>query len=267
VEPEHRLVARTLERQWEEKLAAQQHLEEASHRALREQPRTLTGAEQAAIRRLAADVPALWAAPTTTDGDRKELLRQVVERVVVAARGRSEQVDVTVAWAGGDESRGVVRRPVQQTARLSFYPQLCAQVRAWTLEGLSPTRIAERLDALGYRPARGARFGRQAVRDLRQRLGLGGARRRPPSRAELGTHEWWQTDLAHALGIPKGTLEHWVSKGWARARQEPRGLRRWIVWADAAELQRLREFRQRSVDEAIRRRWHQRPEVNHAPAD
>jgi hypothetical protein len=38
VEPENRLVARTLERQWEEQLAAKQ-LEEAYHRFLREQPR------------------------------------------------------------------------------------------------------------------------------------------------------------------------------------------------------------------------------------
>jgi DNA invertase Pin-like site-specific DNA recombinase len=59
VEPEHRLVARTLERRWEAKLAAQQQLEEASHRVLDEQPRTLSEPERAAIRRLATDIPAL----------------------------------------------------------------------------------------------------------------------------------------------------------------------------------------------------------------
>jgi hypothetical protein len=176
-------------------------------------------------------------------------------------------VDVTVAWAGGDQSRGVVRRPVQQTARLSCYPQLCAHVRTWTQEGLTPTRIAERLNALGYQPARGERFGRQAVRDLRRRLGLGGPPRRPAARAGLGPQEWWQADLARELGIPRATLEHWVAQGRARARQEPRGRRRWIVWADATELQRLREFRQRPVDDGIRRRWLQRPEVTHDSAD
>ncbi len=76
VEPEHRLVARTLEHAWEEKLAAQQQLEEDYHRFVRKLPRVLSDAEREAIRHLARDIPALWAAPTTTAADRKEIIRQ-----------------------------------------------------------------------------------------------------------------------------------------------------------------------------------------------
>src|SRR6185312_584988 len=94
VEPENRLVARTLERAWEEKLAAQQRLEEEYHRFVRQQPRGLTAQERAAIRRLAADIPALWTAASTTAAERKEIIRQVVERVVVEAQGASERVRV-----------------------------------------------------------------------------------------------------------------------------------------------------------------------------
>src|SRR5215467_8611735 len=83
VEPEHRLVARTLERAWEEKLVAQQHLEEEYHRFLQQRPRVLSETERQAIRRLATDIPTLWAAPTTTNADRKEIMRQVIERVIV----------------------------------------------------------------------------------------------------------------------------------------------------------------------------------------
>ena len=60
VEPEHRLVARTLERAWEATLAAQQQLEEAYHRFRRDQPRGLSDAERTAIRQLARSIPALW---------------------------------------------------------------------------------------------------------------------------------------------------------------------------------------------------------------
>src|SRR5713226_5343331 len=87
VEPEHRLVARTLEHAWEEKLAAQQQLEEEYHRFVRQQPRVLSDAEREAIRRLTTDIPALWAAPTTTVADREEIIRQVVERVIVDVQG------------------------------------------------------------------------------------------------------------------------------------------------------------------------------------
>jgi DNA invertase Pin-like site-specific DNA recombinase len=255
VEPEHRLVARMLERAWEEKLAAQQQLEEAYHRFQREQPRTLSEAERAAIRRLAADIPALWTAPTTTAADRKELIRQVLERVVVDAQGSSEQVQVAIHWVGGDQTPGVIRRPIQQTAHLSTYPQLCARVRTLTEAGWPADRIAAQLHDEGYRPPRGERFGAQAVRDLRRRLGLAGRPRRPWSRATLGSNEWWAADVSQTLGLPKSTLEHWVRRGWVRGRQEPDGLRRWIVWADAAELARLRAYRQRPISAELRQRW------------
>ena len=64
-------MARSLERAWEERLANLQQLEEEHHRFERQQPRVLTADERIAIRRLASDIPALWAAPTTTAADQK----------------------------------------------------------------------------------------------------------------------------------------------------------------------------------------------------
>jgi hypothetical protein len=233
---------------------------------LEEQPRTLSEPERAAIRRLATDIPALWAAPTTTDADRKELIRQVVERVVVQAQGPSERVWVQVDWMGGEQTQGMVRRPIRQLADLSGYPQICERVRTWTQQGVTAAGIAVRLHQEGYQPPRGERFGPQAVRELRRRLGLRGYRRRGSSRAGLGPDEWWRSELTQTLGIPVGTLGHWIQRGWVRARQEPHGLRRWIVWADAAELERLRELHQRPVDDTIRQRWFQQEVVNHVSA-
>ena len=148
-EPENRLVVRQLERAWEEKLAAQQQLDEAYHRFAREQPRLLSPAEQATIRRLAADIPALWDAPTTTDADRKAIIRQIVERVTVAVQGESERVQVTITWAGGAETADEIVRPVARLEQLSYYPQLVERLHALAAEGLSPATIAQRLNAKG----------------------------------------------------------------------------------------------------------------------
>jgi hypothetical protein len=65
-----------LERAWEEKLLVQQQLEEEYHRFVQHKPRLLSEAEREAIRHLATDIPALWAAPTTTAADRKEIIRK-----------------------------------------------------------------------------------------------------------------------------------------------------------------------------------------------
>jgi hypothetical protein len=124
VEPEHRLVARTLERAWEEKLVAQQHLEEEYHRFLHQKPRVLSESEREAIRRLARDIPALWAAPTTTDAERKEIMRQVIERVIVEVQGSSEQVHVRIEWIGGSHTEGVVIRPIGTLSELSTFSQI-----------------------------------------------------------------------------------------------------------------------------------------------
>lgn len=76
VEPENRLVARQLAREWEEKLAAKQQLQEDYQRFLHKQSRLLSAEEREMIRQLALDIPALWQAATTTDAQRKEIIRQ-----------------------------------------------------------------------------------------------------------------------------------------------------------------------------------------------
>jgi hypothetical protein len=81
-------------------------------------------AEREAIRHLATDIPALWAAPTTRAADRKEIIRQVVERVVVDVQGTSERVGVRIEWLGGGHTEGVVIRPEGSLSELSTYAQI-----------------------------------------------------------------------------------------------------------------------------------------------
>ncbi|MDQ2831323.1 MAG: recombinase family protein, partial [Chloroflexota bacterium] len=173
LEPENRLVARQLARAWEEKLATHQQVEEDYARFLQRQPRLLSEPEQAAIRPLAADIPALWHAPRTTAAERKEIIRQVVERVEVTVAGESERVGVIIVWAGGSQTTGTLIRPVGRLEQLSYYPQLCDRVRTLVAAGHTAAAVAAQLHAEGYRPPKqSARFDRQAVQDLIQRFGL-----------------------------------------------------------------------------------------------
>jgi DNA invertase Pin-like site-specific DNA recombinase len=255
-EPEHRLVARQLERAWEDTLAAQQQLRQAYRRFATTQPRTLSADQRAAIGRLAADIPALWDAPTTTDADRKQLIRQVVERVTVTIDGDSEQVTVTIQWAGGARTRGELVRPVARLEQLSYWPKLAARARELAAAGLHAATIAQRLGAEGYRPPkRHERFGPQGVQDLLHRVGARQPQPRPHKQGSLGEHEWWLVDLARALEMPPTTLRTWADRGWVTARQQPQPPRRWVIWADEAELQQLRQRRGRPAGYYTRRRW------------
>jgi hypothetical protein len=98
----------------------------------------------------------LWAAPSTTDADRKEVIRAVIDEITIAIRGRSELVDVTVGWAGGQQTHEVIRRPIQRSEDLSYYPHLASRITGLAGAGWDPGRIADQLNTEGFLPARGA---------------------------------------------------------------------------------------------------------------
>jgi excisionase family DNA binding protein len=100
VEPENRLVARTLERALEEALGAQRQAEaELAAQRLR-QPTKLSEAETAWLERGGADVRAVFDAPSTTWRERKQLLRAVVAEVSLIVRSDDREADITITWEG-----------------------------------------------------------------------------------------------------------------------------------------------------------------------
>jgi DNA invertase Pin-like site-specific DNA recombinase len=251
VEPENRLVARELERRWEEALAQQRDVEEEYHRFQREQPEELTATQREAILCLCEDVAKIWDATTTSIQDRQEIIRLLLDRVVVNVEGNSEQVDVTLHWAGGSTSCHGLIRPVSCYAHLSNYHALRERIDALHGQGENFTEIAERLNREGFHPPkRASRFNGNMVARLLAAWGLHGPRPRAMADSELlEEHEYWLTDLARELGIPVATLHKWQRLGWVHSRKVQVAGGRWALWADAHEVSRLKRLR------SYRRQW------------
>ena len=257
-EPENRLVARQLEREWEAALAERAHLGEEYERYQRARPARLSAAELAAIRALADDIPALWAAPTTTVADRKRLLRAVIESVQVTADGATERVQATVTWAGGRQTHAALSRPVARIDQLSYYPALTQRIRALAGQGLDTTAIAGQLAAEGFRtPGLHDRFHPGEIQHLIRRLGLrpGLDHDQRTGQGSLGPGQWWLATLAREIGMPAATLFGWLRRGWVTGRQDTRPPRRWIITADSTEVERLRVLHQLPAGYHNRRRW------------
>jgi len=257
-EPENRLVARQLEREREAALAERAHLGEEYQRYQRARPARLSAAELAAIRALASDIPALWAAPTTTIADRKPLLRAVVESVQVTADGATERVHAAITWAGGQQTHAGLRRPVARTGQLSYYPALTERIRALAGQGLGSAAIAGQLAAEGFRtPRQHDRFHdgeiQQLIRRLGPRPGLDHDHR--TDQGGLGPGQWWLAALAREISMPAATLFGWLKRGWITGRQDTRPPCRWIITADSAEVERLRTLHQLPAGYHNRRRW------------
>ena len=248
VEPENRLVARTLEQRWESALQELRNLEEDYSRFRQQQPAKLSEYEVAQVRALAADLPALWQASTTTAVDRQQIIRFLVERVVVAVQGNTNQVQVTVEWMGGCTSQHELLRPVLSYRQMVENERLLARLRELREEGLSFAKIADVLNAEGFRPSKGAQqFTGETVGLLWRRHFAAASR---PGRqvlpALLRPNEWAVLDLAGKLTMPKNTLLAWMQRGWVRFRRLPGYRGRCLCWADAAELKRLRKLRDTS---------------------
>jgi DNA invertase Pin-like site-specific DNA recombinase len=245
VEPENRLVARELERRWEEALKEQRRLEEESARFGRDQPRGLSPTERAQIRALAHDLPALWQAATTTAADRQRIVRLLVQEVVVTVRGESEWVDVTISWAGGFRSDHQLVRPVQRYRQMVSFAGLLDRIDELRAAGRSLTAVAEQLNREGFHPPkRSARFTGGIVGRLLAHRGRTGPRPRVVEQpGVLGGHEWLLADLARELAMPQATLHRWIGVGWVQARKLSTPGGHWVIWADADELDRMRRIR------------------------
>jgi DNA invertase Pin-like site-specific DNA recombinase len=185
VEPEHRLVARTLERNWEEALRALRALEEDYARFRQAQPHRLTAAERAEIETLARNLPALWQASQTGVAQKRQIVRMLVERVVVWAPASSPEVTVHVHWSLGTVTEHRVTRPVGRWEQMPQAAEVYQRVQAWQAAGWSSRRIAAALNAAGYRPPRGQPFTAESVRTL---VARGGPRRpaEPPGPTAAG---------------------------------------------------------------------------------
>ena len=253
-------MVRQLEADWEAALAAQQRLREDYDRFTRTRPQPLTAAQQRAIAALASDIEGLWAAPTTTDADRKQLIRALVDQVTITVLGTSECVAVAIGWAGGHTTHAETVRPVARLDQLSSYPLLVERVRQLAEQGHRAKAIADRLHAEGFRPAKGRqRIGVSAITQLLYQLGCPRAFTRdrivPPPGEGPGPDEWWLDDLAAELAMPPITLHGWIRRGWVHARQESRRPYRWIIHADSDQLAELRQRRSRPPGWYTRRRW------------
>jgi hypothetical protein len=240
VDPDNRLVAATLERQWEEALRDERQIREDHDRFAQQTFPQLSKEEAEGIAALASDIPALWRSPSTTNADRQAILRCLVQRVVLEGVRYSERVSATIQWAGGYESRLDFTRPVRTYEQLSDGDALKKRLVELREAGKTADQTADVLNAEGIAPIdpRG-HFNREMVRDLLLKLGLRGEYQ---DDALLARGEWWIRDLAEDLDVAWQTLREWAIKGWVHGRQT-NVQKLWIVWADRDEIRRIRKLR------------------------
>ena len=236
VDPSNRLVAAELEKRWETALLAQRKQEEELNRFRQEQPTNLTDREREKISALAKDLRTLWKSESTSNKDRQDLVRILIERIVVEVIDDTERLAVTVKWAGGFTSQHETRRTVATFDELEDSKALFQRTQQLYDSGCSRETIIERLNAEGFYPARKEEFTKSSINALfltLRRRGMIGDRPR------VSKPFWRSKDLSGELGIKPSTLTGWRRRGWVQAKQFGR---RWMYWANETDLSRLKKL-------------------------
>ena len=141
VEPENRLVARSLESIWEEKLRSAERIEQDYECWKAEQVGVLDDIGRARITALGADLPALW--QKATMADRKALLRLVIGEVVLDQSRVAGRTWMRILWQTGAHSEHTVIRNTAAYAHHAEVDRIEARIRALNAEGRMDAEIAE----------------------------------------------------------------------------------------------------------------------------
>src|SRR3954454_9427041 len=169
VEPENRLVARTLERAWEERLRQAEAVEQAYAAWRAEQAGTPSEAECAEVLGLTRDLARVWRAATAEE--RKRMLRLVVREVTLDQKRERGLVWLRITWQTGAASEHQVRRSVQGYNQYAETARLERRIRDLNATGLMDRAVAATLNIEGLRTAHGTTFVGENVHPVPQALG------------------------------------------------------------------------------------------------
>jgi DNA invertase Pin-like site-specific DNA recombinase len=164
VDPENRLVARTLERDWEARLAEVERLERESTARPTLSTRLVDPTERARILALARDLPSLWQAVTTTQVERKQLLGFLIKDVCLT-RGDTT-IEVAIRWRTEACTVLNIPRPKRSCEARRTDPAALARLRALAVD-TSDSRIAQILVREGFRSGTGRPFTTNIVKQIR----------------------------------------------------------------------------------------------------
>jgi DNA invertase Pin-like site-specific DNA recombinase len=171
VDPANRLVAGELERRWNEKLGRVAQLERAYAQAERDAEWSLTREERAAIAELSQDLPAIWSAETTTDQERKQLMRMAIESVQLGGVRQAGQIEIQIHWRSGTVTDHIAKRAAPGEGSLKTPEEAVLGIHEMARRS-SYQEIATHLNRTGLRPAFGRCFTTQHVGYICRRDGL-----------------------------------------------------------------------------------------------
>jgi DNA invertase Pin-like site-specific DNA recombinase len=204
VDPDNRLVADSLEADWNDALRALQAAREDYERASAAATATLTDALKNRIHSLATDFPALWSNPNTAQRDRKRMVRLLVDDVTLH---KTDRIHLHVRFRGGQTHSLVVAIPPTSWQARQTHKDTVAELDR-LLDTHTDAQTADALNAAGHRSGENKLFTAGIVVHVRRKYHLPSHADRLRAQGLLTT-----TELAQRLGVHPSTVKSWTKAG------------------------------------------------------
>jgi len=241
VEPENRLVARSLERTWEDKLRAIDEVEQEYQNWQMHHCLELTSTDCQQILSLGESLPLVWKAPTTTPADRKHIVRLLIREVIVDPHRVPGKVWFQINWQTGALSEHCYTRCVQDYANFPDLQKLEQRIRQLHAQNKIDKEIAFSLNAEGFRNAHLQPFSSKIIWLLRKRWGLPTVIHQGsnPKQWEDGTYSI--EGAARILEVYPGTIYSWIRCKRLEAHQVAKGTP-WKVALNDEKIASLKRY-------------------------
>lgn len=237
VDPDNRVVARTLERDWEERLRELETVERQHAEARRQAHIELTADDRRRIRELARDLPAVWAAPSTCTADRKAMIRLVIEAIAVHPIDVPKRMTrIRVQWHGGAVSEIEIARP----GRGDHYrldADVLTRIRQLSRAAKHDDEIADQLNREGLRTGTGLGWYGELVRSIRSKQRIERVApdrtRMPPLPHRHPETGWYSVPGAMArFRVGENVVRRWIAQRLVQATRADFGTHRNVFWLD-----------------------------------
>jgi DNA invertase Pin-like site-specific DNA recombinase len=245
VEPENRLVARSLEKLWEEKLRSAEAIEQEYKQWQKDNNNVLTQANRDEIIALGEDLPKLWYVPSTTSADRKQIIRLVIKEVILDRKSVEGWVQIKINWQTGASSEHWIKRRVNGYKNYIDSEELQRRIRELNAEKKMDAEIAAQLNKEGFLSSQGKSFSGQLIQLLRKKWGIltikiNGVNFNP-LRWPDGTYS--VAGAAQVLGVDKSTVFSWLKRGGLLKGNQ---LTKRMPWKISLSEEQISELKSRS---------------------
>lgn len=204
VDPDNRLVADSLEADWNDALRQLRDAQDDYERAASAAQAAFTEEQKARIRSLATDFPRLWSDPSAPQRERKRMARLIIEDVTI---NKTDKIRLDVRFRGGKTTS--LSLPVPPTGWQAHQtdPATLAALDRF-LEHHTDAQTAKLLNQAGHRSGTGQAFTPSIVLHLRRCNGLPSHLERLRAKGLLTIPE-----LAERLGVSASTVKAWDRAG------------------------------------------------------